>query len=64
MSDARRGKEAVKSPWKRWRIEGCRSDDDGYCTWRRCPQRRDGEPAKSGRHCPREILAALTEEGA
>lgn len=31
---------------------GCRSDDDGHCTWERCPQLRDGEPKTSGRHCP------------
>lgn len=31
---------------------GCHADDDGDCEWRECPQLRDGEPAKSGRHCP------------
>ena len=25
---------------------------DGECNWRDCPQIRDGEPMKSGRHCP------------
>lgn len=30
----------------------CRSDRDGDCDWEGCPQLRDGEPAKSGRHCP------------
>jgi CYTH domain-containing protein len=30
----------------------CHSDCDGDCTWKDCPQLRDGEPAKSGRHCP------------
>jgi len=32
----------------------CMSDDDGFCDWPKCPQIRDGEPAKSGRHCPRD----------
>jgi hypothetical protein len=30
----------------------CHADNDGECSWRYCPQIRDGEPAKSGRHCP------------
>ena len=30
----------------------CQADDDGDCEWRDCPQLRDGEPAKTGRHCP------------
>lgn len=30
----------------------CQSDDDGDCDWSGCPQNRDGEPKKSGRHCP------------
>lgn len=25
---------------------------DGECFWQHCPQERDGEPEKSGRHCP------------
>lgn len=25
---------------------------DGECWWEKCPQNRDGEPAKSGRGCP------------
>jgi hypothetical protein len=28
--------------------------DDGDCTWEGCPQLRDGEPKRSGRHCPRD----------
>lgn len=35
-------------------IAGCQADDDGDCVWRDCPQLRDGEPKKSGRHCPRD----------
>lgn len=30
----------------------CQADDDDYCDWKHCPQNRDGEPKKSGRHCP------------
>lgn len=30
----------------------CRSSSDGDCCWQNCPQLRDGEPVKSGRHCP------------
>ena len=30
----------------------CRSGGDGDCIWKHCPQLRDGEPKKSGRHCP------------
>lgn len=28
------------------------SRGDGECFWRECPQLRDNEPARSGRHCP------------
>lgn len=30
----------------------CQAARDGDCIWTHCPQMRDGEPAKSGRHCP------------
>lgn len=30
----------------------CAAARDGECAHERCPQLRDGEPAKSGRHCP------------
>ena len=30
----------------------CQADDDGYCEWKECPQLRDDEPEKTGRHCP------------
>lgn len=33
----------------------CRANRDGECSWSDCPQSRDGEPHKSGRHCPRDI---------
>lgn len=30
----------------------CKSGKDGDCNAADCPQERDGEPAKTGRHCP------------
>lgn len=30
----------------------CHSDDDGDCNWAKCPQLRDKEPRRTGRHCP------------
>ena len=33
----------------------CQSSRDGDCTWQHCPQERDGEPRKTGRHCPLDI---------
>lgn len=33
----------------------CEADDDGYCTWKDCPQLKDNEPEKSNRHCPLDI---------
>jgi hypothetical protein len=30
----------------------CHADRDGECVHKDCPQLRDGEPKKSGRHCP------------
>ncbi len=32
--------------------ERCHADRDGDCNHANCPQLRDGEPKKSGRHCP------------
>lgn len=29
--------------------------DDGDCSWKDCPQLRDGEPANTHRHCPLDI---------
>lgn len=34
----------------RERCKAARSD--GECWWPECPQLRDGEPEKTGRHCP------------
>jgi len=30
----------------------CHGHEDGECSWKDCPQLRDNEPHKSGRHCP------------
>lgn len=35
--------------------EYCHADTDGECYWGECPQTRDGEPMKTGRHCPLDI---------
>lgn len=32
------------------------SRGDGECFWEKCPQIRDGEPEKSGRHCPLDLI--------
>lgn len=32
--------------------ERCHGGRDGDCFDTRCPQLRDGEPEKTGRHCP------------
>ncbi len=32
--------------------ERCHANRDGECVHERCPQLRDNEPHKSGRHCP------------
>ncbi|WP_150615200.1 hypothetical protein, partial [Pandoraea terrigena] len=33
----------------------CAAARDGDCSHAQCPQERDGEPVKSGRHCPLDI---------
>lgn len=38
-------------------VTRCQADDDGECSYDGCPQIRDGEPTKSGRHCPRDAGA-------
>lgn len=30
----------------------CHATGDGRCIWSTCPQERDSEPGRSGRHCP------------
>lgn len=47
----------MKTPAERFdqnqrRMTRCQSDDDGHCESETCPQLMDGEPARSGRHCP------------
>lgn len=37
----------------------CQAMRDGDCNWPECPQNRDGEPMRSGRHCP---LDTCTDE--
>ena len=32
----------------------CMSNREGDCNWSECPQLRDGEPERTGRHCPRD----------
>lgn len=39
----------------RAKLGHCRSDCDGDCTWKHCPQLADNEPSTSGRHCPLDI---------
>lgn len=39
-------KPAVERPVR------CHAARDGECQWELCPQLRDGEPTKTGRHCP------------
>lgn len=34
------------------RLVYCAASQDGECSHSKCPQLRDGEPMKSGRHCP------------
>lgn len=33
-------------------LTSCAADCDDMCDHPKCPQNRDGEPAKTGRHCP------------
>ena len=50
-AEYRRGRE---NAFKDMRDENprCHGGRDGDCSWELCPQLRDGEPMKSGRHCP------------
>ena len=38
----------------------CHSGSDGDCDWDQCPQTRDGEPMRSGRHCPLDLISPET----
>ena len=40
----------------------CHAGKDGDCTWEHCPQIRDGESARSGRHCPIDLRCDRCEE--
>jgi hypothetical protein len=48
--DAGRFERTSHRPWLPHGV--CHADGDGHCAWEYCPQLRDNEPAKSGRHCP------------
>jgi hypothetical protein len=39
------------------------SRGDGECMWKDCPQLRDKEPEKTGRHCPLDRSRDEDEEG-
>jgi hypothetical protein len=36
-------------------LTGCAAGRDGECSHSQCPQLRDNEPGKSGRHCPLDM---------
>lgn len=38
-----------------YKLIRCHSGEDGECNWSECPQNRDNEPEKTGRHCPLDI---------
>lgn len=40
----------------------CRAARDGECSAVDCPQLRDGEPAKTGRHCPWDLYWSPRDE--
>jgi len=40
----------------------CHADRDGDCSWRECPQLRDGEPKKTGRHCPLDVRVEMERQ--
>lgn len=44
---------ALKKPWDE--PPRCHAAKDGECFWADCPQIKDGEPVKSGRHCPLDV---------
>lgn len=41
---------------KAYQPRRCRAHADGDCTWSECPQLRDDEPHRTGRHCPLDEL--------
>lgn len=50
-SEVTRATFPVSYRWEKPR-EGCQANRDGDCSWGACPQDLDGEPQKTGRHCP------------
>lgn len=44
--------EVVPDPRRNEKLKTCQAASDGECVHPNCPQRRDGEPKKSGRSCP------------
>jgi protein gp37 len=46
--------------FQRW-IELCHAASDGECSAKSCPQIRDGEPGRSGRHCPLDRWSEVDE---
>lgn len=54
LRDVLRAVEADKErrDWLEKTRSWCHAGRDGDCGWKDCPQIRDGEPHKTGRHCP------------
>jgi len=46
------GPRETEPSFVEYRTTACHAGSDGDCSWAECPQLRDGEPIKSGRHCP------------
>ena len=44
--------EQLLDQFKKEQHSYCYADRDGDCSWKDCPQLKDGEPMKTGRHCP------------
>ncbi len=55
LDQARRSVNLPLLPWAVWESGYCHAHKDGDCTDSECPQNRDGEPGKTGRHCPIDI---------
>lgn len=47
-----RSADPEKPKQARLPLAHCAASRDGECNHEECPQNRDGEPEKSGRHCP------------
>jgi DNA adenine methylase len=43
-------------PGELFELKRCQAARDGECNDVQCPQLRDGEPAKTGRHCPLDVF--------